>query len=109
MPLGCPLTPSQIVCTGPPAASMRFSLSPAKKAIDLLSGDQNGNSASSVPARDSAGPSEPSTRTQIIDLPETGSVYASMRPSGDTENPRSASGETLRSKRVTGAGGAGAP
>ena len=35
---------------GPPAAITRFSRSPATNATETLSGDQNGNAASSVPA-----------------------------------------------------------
>src|SRR5688572_21415990 len=34
---------------GPPNISMRFSLPPAKKAMERLSGDQNGYNAPSVP------------------------------------------------------------
>src|SRR4029453_378511 len=47
---------SQIVVTGPPDASMRRSFDSEKKAIDLPSGDQNGERAPSVPASGVAGP-----------------------------------------------------
>src|SRR3989442_14547336 len=48
-----PLPPgaSAMVCAGPPPASIFLSLPPAKNATKRLSGDQNGNAASSVPAR----------------------------------------------------------
>ena len=41
---------SASVSTGPPPASIFFSLPPAKNATDRLSGDQKGNVAPSVPA-----------------------------------------------------------
>jgi hypothetical protein len=57
-----PTSASHKVCTGPPAASTRFSIPPAKKASERPSGDQNGCRAPSVPASGSAR-SESSGRT----------------------------------------------
>src|SRR5262245_34762001 len=41
---------SHIVCAAPPFTEMRFSLVSVKNPIDLLSGDQNGPDAPSVPS-----------------------------------------------------------
>src|SRR6202167_4010285 len=49
-----PLPVSQISCGGPPSALIFFNLPAAKKAICLLSGDQKGYMASSVPGTDCA-------------------------------------------------------
>ena len=46
----CPMGAFASVSGGPPAASIVLSLPPAKNPMDLLSGDQNGNLAFSVPA-----------------------------------------------------------
>ena len=75
---------SHTVCTGPPAASMVFSLSSAKKASERLSGDQNGPRALSVPESDRAS-SDSSERTQMrTGSPGRDALNATRRPSGDT-------------------------
>src|SRR5262245_51345266 len=77
---------SQIVCTGPPATSTRFSFPCAKNAIDRLSGDQNGNDASSVPAS-ALGATASSGRTHSIEsLPATSATNARYCPSGDSSS-----------------------
>jgi hypothetical protein len=42
---------SQMTTGDPPSTEIFLSLPPAKKAIDRLSGEKNGDAASSVPAR----------------------------------------------------------
>src|SRR5205085_9920975 len=75
--------PLAIVCGDPPAASIRFNFPSAKKAIDLLSGDQKGYAAFSVPRRGCAA-EESSLRTQSSDWPSAGlAANASFSPSGD--------------------------
>jgi hypothetical protein len=72
------------ICTGPPAASMVFSLSSAKKASLRLSADQNGPRALSVPGSDRAS-SDSSERTQMrTGSPRRDALNATRRPSGDT-------------------------
>ena len=76
---------SATVTTGPPAASIRLRRPSATKATVRLSGDQNGASASSVPANAcAAGPS--SGRIQsILRWLGSGAIIASRRPFGDSE------------------------
>src|SRR5262249_49505949 len=63
-----------------------WSLLPAKNATDLLSGDQKGNPAPSVPATSlAAGPS--SGRTQSEVFPFAVATKATVLPSGDKETP----------------------
>ena len=57
-----PSVEPQIVTGVPPLTSIRFSLSSVKKAMERLSGDQNGNIAPSVPAS-ACGEVESSDRT----------------------------------------------
>src|SRR5436190_4165837 len=77
---------SQIVRGDPPSASVRRSLPPAKKAIDRLSGDQNGETAPSVPAIGSGSGVE-SERTQRLRTPFEAATKTIRRPSGDTASP----------------------
>src|SRR5712691_13454804 len=58
-----PAGASQSVCDGPPDTSILLSLPCAKKAMDLLSGDQNGRTAPSVPVKGRASGAS-SERTQ---------------------------------------------
>src|SRR3954465_9513250 len=81
---GGPSIAFEIVTTGPPAASIRRSFPEAMKAIERLSGDQNGADARAVPASGCA-VSLSRRRTHSIVLPEvSGATKASCRPSGDT-------------------------
>src|SRR5438132_10800674 len=78
-------TTSQSVCGGPPLASIFISLSCAKYAIDLLSGDQNGNDASSVPGSGCA-VSASIPRIQSENFCEVSrTVNTSLRPSGEID------------------------
>lgn len=70
---------------GPPLISTTFSFDGAKKPIDKLSGDQNGQDANPVPARGLAS-RESSERTHNVIVPFSAAVNASLRPSGDTAN-----------------------
>src|SRR3954463_4226355 len=77
-------TAFEIVTTGPPAASIRRSFPEATKAIDWLSGDQNGADARAVPASGCA-LSGSRRRPHRLVLPDlSGATKASCRPSGDT-------------------------
>ena len=70
------------VFTEPPSTSIRLSVPSAKKPIDLLSGDQNGASAPSVPGR-VRGDSDRSDRTRSwLSGPEK-LTKATVSPSGD--------------------------
>src|SRR5205085_4889786 len=72
-----------IVSGVPPPASMRFNLPSAKKPSDLLSGDQNGKAAFSVPFN-ARGVDESRRRTQISDGPSLGfAMNATLLPSGE--------------------------
>src|SRR5258708_27114472 len=67
----------------PPAASMRRSFPSEMKAIERLSGDQNGAVAFVVPAR-GCGTVLSSERTQSIVVPAaSGATNANRRPSGE--------------------------
>src|SRR5262245_40754762 len=75
---------SHKVWVGLPAVSTVLSFCEAKKPMDRLSGDQNGNIAPSVPVR-ACGTSVSSCFTQMRILPELSrAVNASVRPSGET-------------------------
>src|SRR5215471_21260810 len=78
---------SQSAKTGPPNASIFFSLPPAKNPMRRLSGDQKGRPAPSVPASGFAC-NESIGRTHKRDLPSgVEATYARRRPSGDIANP----------------------
>jgi len=62
---------SQTTCTGPPEASTVRSLPPAKKPIDRLSGDQNGNSPCSVEGRIAVAPVESDWIHSFPEAPNT--------------------------------------
>jgi len=79
-----PLGASQSVIGGPPAASIFFSLLPAKNPIHRLSGDQNGWLASVVPASGCA-VNASSGRSQSCELPSAALTLNVMRrPSGES-------------------------
>src|SRR5688572_2248252 len=96
---------SQRTVAGPPAMSIRFSLSPAKKPSVRPSGDQNGKTAPSVPATDRAD-DESSERTQIVVAPSSEAVNATDLPSGDNaiQLPSCAfsGGRIVKTERSTG-------
>src|SRR6202451_2106099 len=74
---------SQRTCALPPARSMRFSFPCEPNAIDLLSGDQNGSSGSSVPGSSFAS-DESSERTHSCHFPSCEvAVNAIFCPSGE--------------------------
>ena len=74
---------SQIFCAGPPETSIFLSFPSAKKPRNLLSGDQKGRVAPSVPASGWAA-SALSGRTQIRLFPdESVALNARYRPSGE--------------------------
>src|ERR1017187_10059864 len=75
---------SQIVTGAPPGRSRRFSLLSAKNPSDVPSGDQNSETAPSVPARGRA--STPEGGRSHTRRPPFGSdaTWASRDPSGDT-------------------------
>jgi hypothetical protein len=62
-----------------------LSLPAAKKPIDRLSGDQNGNSAPSVTGNSRA--ADPSGRTQSLEIPPEEGTNATERPSGEIALP----------------------
>src|SRR6185369_17282892 len=105
---------SQIVSTGPPAASILLSFPSAKKARERPSGDQNGAAAPSVPGS-AAADSSASNRTQRETLPsEPRATNAIRRPSGERANrfcigtqPKRAPSGARISKRMGAAGGPG--
>src|SRR3954465_5271088 len=78
-----PTAASQIAIPGPWAASTFLSFPSEKYAIILLSGDQNGNVAFSVPASSMAF-NESSGRTQRSLFPSMLATNASFLPSGET-------------------------
>ena len=78
---------SAIDCGGPPTASTLRSLPPAKKPIDLLSGDQNGNLPPSVPESCRA-PTAVSERTQRVVSPSVPrATKTNDFQSGERANP----------------------
>jgi hypothetical protein len=95
------------VCGGPPTRSRRFNVSPAKKPMDRLSGDQNGKFAPSVPASGWVVVA-PSGRTHRRDSPSSDATNTICRPSGESAKSegRSVAGVTM-STRISGGGGAG--
>src|SRR5262245_38488435 len=97
-------------CVGPPAAEIFLSFPSAKNAMFLLSGDQNGLLASSVPGSGWA-VEEPSGRVQSCVFPSTVAINTILLPSGERKFPsapiiRPLSGEKT-SKRTTRAWGGG--
>src|SRR6185295_15013092 len=90
---------------GPPARSMRFSLSPSKKPSDRPSGDQNGNVAHSVPGTE-RGNDESRDRIQIVVAPSIDAGKATDLPSGDmaVQSPNSAfsGGRIVKTERSAG-------
>src|ERR1035437_1258591 len=80
-----PPASSQIVTGAPPAKSRRFRFFPAKNPSDAPSGDQNTDTAPSVPARGRA--SKPERARSRTRRPPFGSdpTYATCDPSGETE------------------------
>src|SRR5262249_37135947 len=82
LPLGLNGVVSQRICTGPPPASTRLIAPLDQKPIDFPSGDQNGNTALSVPGK-ARGSTASMERTQIAPcgwLLEK-ATNASLRPS----------------------------
>ena len=74
---------SQIVCTVPPEAGTFLSFWSAKKPMNLLSGDQKGQVASSVPASGWT-PNPSMRRTQICRFPSAPlAAIARVEPSGE--------------------------
>src|SRR6476619_2714496 len=79
-----PLGASQIFCAGPPDTSIFISFPCAIKPRNLLSGDQKGRLAPSVPGSGCAA-SAFICRTQIFVTPDASvALNARYRPSGDT-------------------------
>jgi hypothetical protein len=70
----------------PPARSTRCNLAPAKKPIDLLSGDQKGDMMSS-PLTSKRAPVPPSGRTHSPVFPSPEATKAAVLPSGDKVIP----------------------
>ena len=79
----------------PSAMSTRYSVLDAKNAIDLLSGDQNGSSAPSVPVRGRTSEIS-SARSQRRGGPSADATKTRYRPSGDRANWNGASEEGVR-------------
>src|SRR5262249_16494594 len=78
---------SHRVCGGPPEASTFLSLPAMKNPIERLSGDQNGNEASSVPFNGCA-VRESSARTHNLGLPSAPAWEYTIRlPSGEIAIP----------------------
>src|ERR1039458_522720 len=105
--------PAHSVTGGPPAISIRFNFRSAKNANDLLSGDQNGESPSSVPASERA-TGESSGRSHRVAAGALLGCERKMiqRPSGDTAvaesgfwNPLSGGGAISNSIARVGAAG----
>ena len=69
---------SQMLCTGPPDASMILSLPSEKKPIERLSGDQNGNRPPSVAATGAAVPAASDRSQSLPPAPKT-----TREPSGE--------------------------
>src|SRR6476469_252845 len=73
---------AQMFCSAPPVTLIFLSRPPEKNAISRLSGDQNGDSAPSVPSNNSA--LVDSKRLTKMALPASvDAVNASHRPSGE--------------------------
>src|SRR3954466_2380835 len=96
-----PTGASQIAIPGPWVASTFLSFPSEKYAIILLSRDQNGNVAFSVPASSMAF-NESSGRTQRSLFPSTLATNASFLPSGETTTGPATS--PINSKRAFGGG-----
>src|SRR2546421_9721405 len=91
---------------GPPPMSIRFSLPPAKKPIDRLSGDQNGYLAPSVPVNGRAS-AESSDLSHSRGWPSPEATNVSCLLSGESAKDigSSVAGVTM-SVRISGASGA---
>src|SRR5262249_22117073 len=77
---------SQIATGAPPARSIRCNLPRAEKAMALLSGDQKGNVAPSVPESSRAAvPSSGRTHKPVFPLADA--TYAAVLPSGEMARP----------------------
>src|SRR5262249_7745376 len=100
------LVPASI-STEPPSISIRLRLLPAKNPMERLSGDQNGQEASSVPASGRAEIAS-SERSNNCDRPSVIATKTIFFPSGEIASDAGfAAGGVLISVRVSGASGAG--
>src|SRR5262245_21257850 len=103
-----PATASHMTWGGAPNKSTFFSLLPAKKAMNLPSGDQNGATAPSVPGR--TFPLKFSiARTQSIESPAELTMAAACLPSGDIAIGSGAGSDGVGISKLTFAGGASLP
>src|SRR5262245_10553092 len=74
------------VLTGPPVASILFSLPPAKNPMKRLSGDQNGKAASSVPASGCALKASSGRTHKRLFPDDSEATNARRSPSGESAN-----------------------
>src|SRR5262245_57173478 len=81
-----PLDAGARVTGGPPVSSIRWRFPLAKKPTDFESGDQNGNSAFSVPGNSWA-TVESNVWTQSFGVPLEAATKVTVRPSGEMAVP----------------------